>query len=33
MWYQDQFAFLIEDGVLRQIAEIDWETHATGCEP
>jgi hypothetical protein len=33
MWYQDQFAFPIEDRVLRQIAEIDWETHATGWEP
>jgi len=33
IWFQDQFAFPIEDRVLRQIAEMDWETHARGWEP
>ena len=33
IWYQEDFAFPIEDRALRQIAEIDWETHATGWEP
>lgn len=33
IWFQDHFAFPIEDRALRQIAEIDWETHASGWEP
>ena len=33
IWYQEEFAFPIDDRALRQIAEIDWETHATGWEP
>ena len=33
IWFQDEFAFPIDDRALRQIAEIDWETHATGWEP
>jgi hypothetical protein len=33
IWFQADFAFPIEDRVLRQIAEIDWETHATGWLP
>ena len=33
IWFQEDFAFPIEDRALRQIAEIDWETHATGWEP
>jgi len=33
IWYQEDFAFPIDDRALRQIAEIDWETHATGWEP
>ena len=33
IWFQEDFAFPIEDRALRQISEIDWETHATGWEP
>jgi len=33
IWYQGDFAFPIDDRALQQIAEIDWETHATGWEP
>jgi len=33
IWFQDDFAFPIEDRVLRQIAEMDWETRARGWEP
>ena len=33
IWYQEDFAFPIDDRALRQIAEIDWETHARGWEP
>jgi hypothetical protein len=33
IWYQEEFAFPIDGRALRQIAEIDWETHARGWEP
>ena len=33
IWFQEDFAFPIEDRALRQIAEIDWERHARGWEP
>ena len=33
IWYQDDFAFPIAEGVLQQIAAIDWEAHARGWEP
>ena len=33
IWFQEGFAFPIEDRALRQIAEIDWERHARGWEP
>jgi len=33
IWFQDHFAFPIEDRALRQIAEIDWERHAVGWLP
>jgi hypothetical protein len=33
IWFQDDFAFPIAERVLRQIAEIDWEAHATSWEP
>jgi hypothetical protein len=33
IWYQEDFAFPIDDRALRQIVEIDWGTHATGWEP
>ena len=33
IWFQDEFAFPIADRAREQIAEIDWETHATGWEP
>ncbi len=33
IWFQEEFAFPVEDRALRQIAEIDWETHARGWEP
>ena len=33
IWFQDDFAFPIEDRVLQQIAEIDWEAHATPWKP
>jgi len=33
IWFQDEFAFPIEDRVLQQIAVIDWETHAKGWLP
>lgn len=33
IWFQEDFAFPIEDRALRQIAEIDWETQARGWEP
>ena len=33
IWFQEGFAFPIEDRALRQIAEIDWERHASGWEP
>jgi hypothetical protein len=33
IWFQDQFAFPIEDRVLQQIRTIDWETHAKGWLP
>ncbi len=33
IWFQEDFAFPIEERALQQIAEIDWETHATGWEP
>jgi hypothetical protein len=33
IWFQDHFAFPIEERALLQIAEMDWETHATGWEP
>jgi hypothetical protein len=33
IWFQEDFAFPIEDRALRQIAEIDWEQHARGWEP
>ncbi|MBE0527609.1 MAG: hypothetical protein IH629_00185 [Thermoleophilia bacterium] len=33
IWFQEDFALPIEERVLQQIAEIDWETHARGWEP
>ena len=33
IWFQDEFAFPIAERALQQIAEIDWETHATGWLP
>jgi len=33
IWFQDDFAFPIADRVLQQLAEMDWETHATSWEP
>ena len=33
IWFQEEFAFPIDDQAVRQIAEIDWETRATGWLP
>ena len=33
IWYQDDFAFPIAERAMQQIAEIDWEAHATSWEP
>ena len=33
IWFQDEFAFPIEERVLQQIRAIDWETHARGWLP
>jgi hypothetical protein len=33
IWFQDDFAFPIGARALTQIADIDWEMHATSWEP
>jgi hypothetical protein len=33
IWFQEDFAFPIEERAMQQIGAIDWETHARGWEP
>jgi len=33
IWFQDDFAFPIAERALQQLAEMDWEAHATSWEP
>ena len=33
IWFQEEFAFPIADRAREQLADIDWETNASGWEP
>jgi hypothetical protein len=33
IWFQDEFAFPIDPGVLVELAALDWEHQAAGWEP
>ncbi len=33
IWYQEDFAFPIDQVVLERLSVIDWEAHASGWEP